>query len=180
MNEGLIPRRYAKALLKFAVEKNADKRVYALMTTLAHSFAANPGLDSTMANPFIAPGKKEELLVTAAGADAKDEVYRDFLKLLRSNNRLPLARAIALAYVEDYRKANNIYRVEVTAAMPMDAAGEERLKKLILSHLEGGTMEYDFKVDPDLIGGFTVNVGSERLDASIKNELKQLRLKLLG
>ncbi len=41
-------------------------------------------------------------------------------------------------------------------------------------------MEYDFKIDPELIGGFTVNIGSERLDASIKNELKQLRLKLLG
>lgn len=180
MNEGLIPRRYAKALLKFAVEKHADKRVYELMTNLARSFAANPPLDSTMANPFIAPDKKVDLLMTAAGADASDEVYGDFLKLLRSNNRLPLARAIAMAYAEDFRKANNIYRVEVTAAAPMMAAGEERLKKLILSHLKGGTMEYDFKVNPDLIGGFTVNIGSERLDASVRNELEQLRHKLLG
>ena len=180
MNEGLIPRRYAKALLKFAVGKGADKRMYALMTNLTHSFAANPALDSTVANPFISPAKKEELLITAAGAEGDDLVYRDFLKLLRTNNRLPLVRGIALAYGDDYRKANGIYRVEVTAAAPMDAAGEERLKKLILSHLDGGTMEYDFKIDPELIGGFTVNIGSERLDASIKNELKQLRLKLLG
>lgn len=180
MNEGLIPARYAKALLKFAVEKNADKRMYELTTNLTRSFAATPGLDSTMANPFISPEKKEELLLTAAGADASDEVYRDFIKLLRSNNRLPLARAIAMAYGADYRKANNIYRVEVTAAAPMEAAGEERLKKLIMKHLKGGTMEYDFRIDPGLIGGFTVNIGSERLDASIRNELKQLRLKLLG
>ena len=120
------------------------------------------------------------MLITAAGAEGDDSVYRDFLKLLRTNNRLPLVRGIALAYGDDYRKANGIYRVEVTAAAPMDAAGEERLKKIILSHLDGGTMEYDFKIDPELIGGFTVNIGSERLDASIKNELKQLRLKLLG
>lgn len=180
MNEGLIPKRYAKALLKFAVEKNAGKRVYELMVNLAGSFSDNAGLDSTMANPFIAPEKKMELLMTAAGATESDEVYRDFLKLLRNNNRLPLARAVAIAYADSYRKANNIYRVEVAAAAPMDKAGEERLKKLIVSHLNGGTMEYNFKVDPDLIGGFTVNIGSEKLDASIKNELKQLRLKLLG
>ena len=68
----------------------------------------------------------------------------------------------------------------MTAAAPMAPADEERLKKFISSHLDGGTMEYDFKIDPELIGGFTVNIGSERLDASIKNELKQLRLKLLG
>ena len=41
-------------------------------------------------------------------------------------------------------------------------------------------MEYGTRVDPDLIGGFTVNIGSEQLDASVRNELKQLGIKLLG
>ena len=41
-------------------------------------------------------------------------------------------------------------------------------------------MEYSFKLDPSLIGGFSVKVGSEQLDASVRNELKQLKLKLLG
>ena len=40
-------------------------------------------------------------------------------------------------------------------------------------------MEYDTHVNPDLIGGFTVSIDNERLDASVKNELKQLRLNLL-
>ncbi len=180
MNEGLIPRRYAKALLKFAMEKHADKRLYALMANLSMSFATHPDLDATMANPFIAPEKKVQLLMTASGAADGDVVFADFLKLLRENNRLPLARAIVLAYGEDYRKANNIYRVEVAAAAPMAPDDEARLKKLVSDHLNGGTMEYSFKVKPDLIGGFTVSVGSERLDASVRNDLKQLQLKLLG
>ena len=62
----------------------------------------------------------------------------------------------------------------------MDKTEEDRLKKLIASHLGGGTMEYTFKVNPDLIGGFTVTIGSEKLDTSVKNQLKQLHLKLLG
>ena len=41
-------------------------------------------------------------------------------------------------------------------------------------------MEYSSRVDRELIGGFVVNIGSERLDASISNELKQLRLNLLS
>lgn len=180
MNEGLIPKRYAKALLEFARERNADTRLYGLMGTLVHSFAANPGLEEIMANPFVAPDRKEQLLVTAAGAGSDDVVYADFLKLLRKNKRLPLARAIAMAYGEGYRKGHDIYRVEVTAAAPMAPADEQRLKKLIGSHLNGGTMEYSFKVKPELIGGFTVSVGSEKLDASVQNDLKQLQLKLLG
>lgn len=180
MNEGLIPRRYAKALLRFAKERGADKRLYVLAENLCSSFAANPGLESTMANPFIAPVEKERLLVTAAGAGESDAVYMDFLKLLCRNNRLPMSRAIALSYGDSYRRENNIYRVEVTSAAPMGTAEEARLKKLIASHLKGGTMEYTFKVEPELIGGFTVSVGSEMLDASVRNELKQLQLKLLG
>ena len=70
--------------------------------------------------------------------------------------------------------------MEVAAAAAMAPAEEERLKKIILSHLNGGKMEYTFKIDPQLIGGFTVNIGSQKLDASVKNELKQLHLKLLG
>lgn len=180
MNEGLIPRRYAKALLEFAKERNSDQRLYGLMDNLTHSFAANPDLEVIMANPFVAPDRKEQLLMTAAGAGSDDVAYADFLKLLRGNKRLPMARSIAIAYGEGYRKEHNIYRVEVTAAAPMAPADEERLKKFISSHLDGGTMEYSFKVKPELIGGFTVSVGSEKLDASVQNDLKQLQLKLLG
>ena len=41
-------------------------------------------------------------------------------------------------------------------------------------------MEYSFVTDPDLIGGFVVTIDNRQLDASVKNELKQLRLKLLS
>ncbi len=180
MNEGLIPRRYAKALLKVAVERHDDKTLYELMGNLCDSFVANPQLEVTLANPFIEDAKKMELLATAAGADKSDSTFFDFLKLLKNNNRLDMARGIAIAYEDDYRTANGIYRVEVTAAAPMDKSEEDRLKKLIASHLDGGTMEYTFKVNPDLIGGFTVSIGSEKLDTSVKNQLKQLQLKLLS
>ena len=72
MNEGLIPRRYAKALLEFAKERNSDHRLYGLMDNLTHSFAANPDLEVIMANPFVAPDRKEQLLMTAAGAGSDD------------------------------------------------------------------------------------------------------------
>ena len=53
MNEGLIPHRYAKALLKFAIEKGADKHLYALMNRLQDAFRQFPDLDASMSNPFI-------------------------------------------------------------------------------------------------------------------------------
>lgn len=180
MNDGLIPRRYAKALLKFAAEKGQDKRVYQLMQTLSDSFAAQPALGKAVTNPFVPAADKTKLLMTASGADAKDSVFADFIRLLDVNNRIDMMRQMALAYLEMYRKANDIYLVEITSAAPMGDKEMKRLKALIESHVGGATVEYETAVDPDLIGGFVVKIDSERLDASIKNELKQLRLKLLS
>lgn len=181
MNDGLIPRRYAKALLKYAQEKGQDKQLYALMKTLTASFAEQPQLSTVMNNPFIPADSKAQLLLTASGADnGKDSCFAEFIKLLLQNNRIGFAREIALAYLILYRKANNIYKVDITSASQLPEDEMKRIKSLIEKHVGGASVEYNEEVDPDLIGGFTIGIGSERLDASIKNELKQLRLKLLS
>jgi F-type H+-transporting ATPase subunit delta len=188
MNEGLIPKRYAKALYKYACEKGADLGLYRLMGNLGKSFADHPALDSTIANPFVADDEKITLLLTAAqaadgkpgAADSKTaDAYNDFLKLLQQNNRLQMAGSIARAYCEIYRKENRIFRVRIVSAQPLADAESSRLVALIQKHLKDGKMETTFATDSELIGGFTIDIDNERLDASVKNELKQLRLKLL-
>ena len=100
-----------------------------------------------------------------------------FMELLADNNRLDMARDIALAYLKIYRREHNICLVTVTSAAPMAEAEEKRLKQLIQRHLGS---EYNHLINPDLIGGFQVSIDNEKLDASVANELKQLRLKLLN
>lgn len=180
MNQGLIPSRYAKALYEFAAEQQADTRMYQVMQRLAASFAEQPALAGILANPFVKAADKVKLIDTAAGADASDQVFDRFTALLAQNNRLDLARDIALAYAKLYRREHHIRLVTVTSAAPLAQAEEDRLKSLVQRHLGSDTMEYTSAVNPDLIGGFTVSVDNEKLDASIANELKQLRLKLLS
>jgi len=180
MNEGLIPRRYAKALYKVAVEHDMDTRVFDLMQTLVQSFDSNQKLQDIVANPFVEIAEKNRLLTTAAGATAKDSIYADFLKLLARNRRVQLVHQTALSYIDIYRRAHNIRRVQVVSAAPLDPSVEKRIKDLVTTHLNGGTMDFSAVVDPDLIGGFIVNIDNERLDASLRNELKEMRLSLLN
>lgn len=180
MNEGLIPHRYAKALYKVAVERGEDRALYDLCGRLADAFAEEPTIQQTVANPFVSDADKLKLLMTAAGATDKDHTYCDFLKLLADNRRIDFAGAVARDYRAIYRFQNNIYRVDVVSAAKLDPSEEERLKKLIEDRLDGGKMEYTSSVDPSLIGGFTVNIDNRRLDASVKNRLKQLRLALIN
>lgn len=180
MNEGLIPRRYAKALYKVALERHQDARMFDLMQNLAQSFDLNHQLQDIVANPFVELSEKNKLLTTAAGANAQDSTFADFLKLLAENRRVPLVHQIALSYIDIYRRANIIRRVQVVSAAPLDPAVEKRIKDLVTAHLNGGSMDFSATVDPDLIGGFIVNIDNERLDASLRNELKEMRLSLLN
>ena len=180
MDQGLIPNRYAKALYKFAFEKGAADRVYELMKCLCASFAGQPRLQEVVANPFVATEDKTGLLTTAACAKSTDTVFADFLKLLVENRRIDIVRLIALRYLDIYRRAKIICLVKIVTATDMPAEVVGKLHALVERHLPGATVEYTHLTDPSIIGGFIVDVNSERLDASLESELRQLRLKLLS
>ncbi len=180
MNQGLIPRRYAKALYKVATERGVAERMYELMNSLSATFEADNGLRSAVDNPFVPVADKTSLLITAAGATDADTTYVDFLKLLVENRRVDIIEAIARAYTDLYRKEGNIRRVEVVSAAPLAPEAMERIRALVASNIKGASMEFSSRVDPALIGGFVVNIDNQRLDASVANELKELRLSLIS
>jgi F-type H+-transporting ATPase subunit delta len=181
MDQGLIPRRYAKALIKFADTPQRQQHLYLLMGNVVKAFDKDHLLQQTIKNPFVDNAAKEQLVFTAAGVSdpAKEKDLADFVKLLVANGRIDMMRDIALAYLNQYRQINNIYNVKIESAAPLNDADRQRIVDMIEKHLNGATAEYSYEVKPELIGGFVVNIDSERLDASISNELKQLRLKLI-
>lgn len=179
MNDGLIPNRYAKALYKFAVDNGDDAAVYDEMKQLDESFAAVAALKSTVDNPFVSIEDKEKVLLSAAGAKAGGSLDK-FILLVIKNNRTDFMRAIALSYVKLYREQRGIARVEVVTASQMPADEINAIIGVVKSKLPGKTMELTKKIDENLIGGFKINVDSLVLDASVENELKKLRLKLLS
>ncbi len=178
MNEGLIPRRYAKALYEVACESSQETTLYGLMKTLLAEADSQPALQRTLANPYVAAADKDRLLTTAAGATAADTVFGRWLALLDANHRYGMAPDIARAYIRCYRDEKNIYPVTVTSAAPLAAAESDRIRALVQSHIGDATMEYTERTDPALIGGFAIDIASERLDASVRNTLEQMRLQL--
>ena len=177
MDQGLIPRRYAKALYEVATEKGEASGLYAIMQRLSEAFATESALQATMSNPFVSATDKERLLRTAAGSN--DSLFDDFLTLLRRNGRLEFARDAALAYIDLYRTKNHIYEVTIESAAELSAPVRERMLDLIRKHIGQGTLESKFTVNPDLIGGFRVRLGNELLDGSVATQLNRIRLGLI-
>ena len=178
MSEGLIPQRYAKALYKLAEEKGETKEVYQEMKTLAESFAANPELQKVLSNPFVKREDKAKLLITAAGESVGDD-YRSFVELILNRDRSEFAYMMALAYCNLYRKANNIAIVKIITAAKLDDNQLKKIREIVSKAYPEKKLEISYSVNPDLIGGFVVDIEDQRLDASIKNEIEQIRLNLL-
>lgn len=179
MNDGLIPQRYAKALYKFAVENGKSEVVYDEMKGVISSFERNPELQKVMANPYVSNPDKEQLLLSAAG-ESKEETYESFVKLILDNKREEFAHHSALAYRRIFRKENNISQVEIVTATNLGEDELSKLRSLVQQSYVGKTLEFTYKVDSEIIGGFIINVDSIRMDASISNEIEQLRLNLLS
>ncbi len=179
MNDGLIPNRYAKALYKVANERGDTAQVYAQMNLLNAAYEVQAGLKKAVNNPFLPLADKLQLLCTAAGADGNGSTAR-FMELVVKNNRVDFMRDIALAFMRQYRENNGIARVEIVTATELGDNEINAIIDVVKNQLKGKTIELSKRVDPSLIGGFMVDVDSRVLDASVKNQLEKLRLKLLS
>ena len=178
MDNGLIPRRYAKALYKFALEKGETKAIYELSKRVIDAFRENPDLQKVLSNPFISDEDKEKLLLSAAGE--KNEIFDQFVKLILSQKRVEFANAMMLAYRDIYRIENHISQAKITTAVKLDEARMKKLRDLVTKAFKDRELEFSEAIDPSLIGGFVIDVDSVRMDASLSNELEQLRQTLLS
>lgn len=170
----------------FAAERKIETAVYDAMRNLAGVYESQDGdsFRSAITNPYVSEDTKRSLILSAAGVAGKKsavaDALNDFVSLLFRNNRISELRGIVYAFDTLYRKEKKISRVHVVWAAPPSAESEKRLKALIERHLDNGTMEYSSSVNPDLIGGFKISIDNEQLDASVENELRQLRQQILS
>lgn len=178
MITGKISARYAKALYKFAEERKQEENVYNEMKIVANSFMDVPELNEALSNPTLSAQKKKDLLITAAGTQVCAE-FKKFVDLVVEHKREEYFQSISLVYQDLYRKEKNIVISKITSAQPITEAEEMRIKNAVMS-VTDGTIELEKCVDPELIGGFVLNVETYQLDASIKSQLRMVKDQLLN
>ena len=177
MSDGLIPRRYAKALYKFAVENGDSAEIYELLKSISFRHAAIDQLKRAMLNPNVPDEEKGSMMLQLVGGKPGSSLDK-FLLLCMRNNRSEYLQKISLAYVDLYREAHEIAHVVITTAVPMPDAEMDSIIAIVKKRLGAKTLEIEKKIDPELIGGFTVDINGLVLDASVKRELNELRLQL--
>ena len=166
---------YARALFDAALGEKRLEPVREQLRQLVEAEAAVPELRELLRNPQLDPRSKraalEDLL---SGAD---ELLRNFLLVLVDKGRAGQLEEIAREFERLAAEQEGIVRAELTTAVELSDAEAKKLLKQI-EQVSGQKVEATRSVDPDLIGGMILQVGSRRLDASVRGRLERLRREL--
>src|SRR5947209_3095987 len=163
---------YADALFQAALEKNRLPQVREDLGDFVAAVEAVPELEALLTNPEIDRSNRRAVLEEIlAGAD---ELVRNFVLLAAEKGRAGEIAEIAREF--DRLVAAQEKRLEVELTTAVELSDEEA--KSILTQIEkasGRSVEATRKVDSDLVGGFVLQAGSLRVDASVRGRLERLR-----
>ncbi|MGB1824829.1 MAG: ATP synthase F1 subunit delta, partial [Candidatus Puniceispirillaceae bacterium] len=107
------------------------------------------------------------------------ELTRRFVGVVAGNNRLFALDAMITAYLAELARRRGEITAEVTSARALNDEQLQQLTESLRAKL-GGKIAVDPKVDPSLIGGLVVRVGSRMIDASLKTKLQRLQYAMKG
>lgn len=176
MNEGLISKRYAKALYYHAVDLGEETLLHHRMQILEAVLRRMPELRESLRSPMITAEDKLGLLRNATGKEP-EQSYLDFIGLIVSNHRTDSLLLIALSYQKLYRHKKNISVVRLTSAKKMSGKALERIRRLTEQETHG-KVEFSNRIDPSIDGGFIFQLDDYRVDASVKGQLNQISRRL--
>lgn len=173
MNRGLISERYAKALLGFAENKNIEVEIYEQAMFLQDVFVNIATLHTALHNPMISKAQKRKIILTACGDDVAD-AFVTFIDLLLTNDREDCLQYIMLQYQEMYRKSKNILQGKLITAVEIDDATKSSLIQAIELKVKG-KLEVEKIVDATILGGFILELGFVRWNASLSRQLNDIK-----
>jgi F-type H+-transporting ATPase subunit delta len=169
--------RYAKALFDLANETGALRAVEADLKSLAVALNDSADLRRLLASPVFGAADKAKGLAAIAAKAKFNPTTGKFLGLLAANGRAGDLSAAISAFRVLAAKARGAVSAEVTSAAPLTAAQATGIAASLRTAL-GKDPEITTRVDPSLLGGIKVRVGSRLFDASLKNKLDSLKFAL--
>lgn len=170
-------RRYARALLLIAQEKNQISEFKQQLERVALFFEEHPDLFIQLLSPALSKRAREKILKQIIPAFALSPEMENFLLLLNLKARLELLPQIYSAYLALSDQALGIQRALVFSAKPLRDNEKQKLIET-LKKRTGKTILAEFQVDPELIGGVKVQIGSQLWDGSVRAQLKLMEEKL--
>lgn len=171
--------RYASALCELAEGEKVLDAVAADLMSLRQALAENPDLSRLVRSPVLTRDEQARGIEAVLEKMGAHVLTRKFLGTVAANRRLFALNAMITAFLAELAERRGEVTAEVTSAVALSDAQlsdvTEALKKAV-----GHKVSLNLSVDPALIGGLVVRVGSRMVDNSIRSKLQRLQLAMKG
>lgn len=167
--------RYAKALLELAIEKNRIDQVTSDISTLLQANNETKEFQLFLDSPVINAEKKNSIFKVLF--PKFDEITTLFIELITKNGREAMIPQIADSFEAQLKAHKGIVPVTLISAKALDSKTKETIIAKVQSTITG-ILEVTEQIDASLIGGFVVKIGDNRIDASVANQLENLKQRL--
>ncbi|MCC7253447.1 F0F1 ATP synthase subunit delta [Hyphomicrobium sp.] len=171
--------RYAAALFDLAQEQNTVSEVEQDLVKFQQLYDMSPDLQRLIRSPVIAAEDQVRALSSVLDKAGVSGLAKNFFGLVARNRRLFAAPDMARAFLALAAKARGEVTAEVVSAHPLTDAQAQALKDQLKATV-GKDVKLAAKVDPSLIGGLIVKLGSRMVDSSLRTKLANLSLSLKG
>lgn len=177
-----VGKRYAVALFNAALAEDVLDQVHGDLTSFATLVEKEPALRVFLASHRVSANEKRDLVVNTVGERASG-LFVKFVLLLIDKKRVDEFADNMFADVVEpfealYEEHNNILKVSVVTALPLDAELERKTRETI-ERRTGKSARIEKRIDPGIIGGMVMIAGGQIIDGSIRSQLAELRQELL-
>ena len=171
--------RYARALFDLAEENKALAAVEASMIRIGEALTASDALRALVASPVVSRADAGRAIKAIAAELKIDPTTTNFLGVLAANRRLGKLADIVRAFAGMSATHRGEVSADVTSAHPLAADQVSALKAKLKSRI-GRDVAVNLNVDPTILGGLVVRVGSRLVDSSIRTRLNTLAAAMKG
>ncbi len=175
MRNTKVATRYARALLDLAIDQGNVDSVLGDMMTFSATVKDSRDFELLLSSPVVKTDKK--IAIFEQAFEPFEKSTQDFLALVTNNRRESMLPEIAEAFKAIVQEHRGIVPMTLTSAMPLDASTRDAIIAKIQKSV-AGTLEVEEKIDESLIGGFVVRMGDQQIDASVVNQLNNLKQRL--
>ncbi len=168
-----ISSRYAKSLMNLCIERGILDSVFKDMESIRASINGSRELQVILNSPVVKPDKKASIL-KAIFSGTVSEPSMAFMVLLAHKGREGLLEEIAESFLDQVRRHQNITPARLVSATALDGSVRAKIEKLA-EKLANGKVYIEESLNSELIGGFIIQVGDQRIDTSIQAEIRELK-----
>jgi len=173
VNQSTIGRRYASALFQLLDESGIEPARNAL-GSLTQGLQDTPALKHVLASPVFKFEEKQVVLEELCQRMQAPPVMSDFLNQLLKNNRAVLLPEISQAFSDLADEQKGIQQIRISSAKPLEASEQEKLKGEMAETL-GRSVDVVFEVEPNLIAGLKIHIGSQVFDNTVLGRLTSMQ-----